>query len=66
MADRDVRALTCEHKMIAYGTGSDPSSATDDDDAQKWAAAVAQAWANDWSDPREDIYTLEDGEPLDR
>ncbi|TMQ29027.1 MAG: hypothetical protein E6K70_26260 [Planctomycetota bacterium] len=38
---------------------------TDDDDAGKWAAAVAQSWADDWSDPREDIYTSEDGKPLD-
>jgi hypothetical protein len=30
-----------------------------------WGAAVAQAWAADWSDPHEDIYTLEDGEPSD-
>ena len=28
-----------------------------------WARAVIQLWARDWSDPREDIYTLEDGEP---
>ena len=29
-----------------------------------WSAAVAAAWAPDWSDPREDIYTLGDGEPV--
>jgi hypothetical protein len=34
--------------------------------ADQWAAAVAEAWANDWNDPREDIYTLEHGKPLDR
>lgn len=28
-----------------------------------WRALINQAWARDWSDPREDIYTLEDGEP---
>ena len=28
-----------------------------------WAEGVAQAWAGDWSDPREDIYTLQDGDP---
>ncbi len=28
-----------------------------------WSRAVVQLWARDWSDPREDIYTLEDGEP---
>jgi len=29
-----------------------------------WANEVAQSWAQEWSDPREDIYTLEDGEPV--
>ena len=29
-----------------------------------WEAAVAQAWETDWNDPREDIYTLEDGKPI--
>ena len=28
-----------------------------------WRALVNQSWAQDWSDPREDIYTLEDGKP---
>ena len=31
----------------------------------EWAAAIARAWAPDWSDPREDIYTIADGEPVD-
>lgn len=31
----------------------------------RWAAAVAAAWAGDWSDPREDIYTFEHGQPID-
>ncbi|HBI44356.1 MAG TPA: hypothetical protein DDY78_16115 [Planctomycetales bacterium] len=28
-----------------------------------WRALINQSWAKDWSDPREDIYTLEDGKP---
>lgn len=36
-----------------------------DDDSSAWARGIAQAWAADWSDPREDIYTLEDGKPED-
>ncbi len=28
-----------------------------------WAANVSRVWEADWSDPREDIYTLEDGVP---
>ena len=35
-----------------------------DDDEDDWRQGVAQIWARDWSDPREDIYTLEDGEPI--
>jgi hypothetical protein len=36
-----------------------------DDDGERgdWAAAVARVWAADWSDPGEEIYTLEDGKP---
>lgn len=36
-----------------------------DDGEDDWRQGVAQIWARDWSDPREDIYTLEDGEPID-
>jgi hypothetical protein len=28
-----------------------------------WRALINQPWTKDWSDPREDIYTLEDGKP---
>jgi len=34
-----------------------------DNDGDDWAQGVAHIWARDWSDPREDIYTLQDGEP---
>lgn len=30
-----------------------------------WARGVAQEWAEDLADPRQDIYTVEDGLPLD-
>ncbi|MBI1830240.1 MAG: hypothetical protein HYR84_02175 [Planctomycetes bacterium] len=36
----------------------------DDDGEDDWRMGVAEIWARDWSDPREDIYTLEDGEPI--
>ena len=35
-----------------------------DEDGAEWAAAVAQDWANESNDSREDIYTLNDGEPV--
>ena len=34
-----------------------------DDDEDDWAQGIAHIWARDWNDPREDIYTLEDGAP---
>jgi hypothetical protein len=37
----------------------------EEEEEAAWAKAIGQAWAADWSDPREDIYTLEDGEPED-
>jgi hypothetical protein len=33
---------------------------TQDDEEGDWRALINQSWAKDWSDPREDIYTLED------
>ena len=29
-----------------------------------WARGIAAEWADELSDPRQDIYTLEDGQPL--
>jgi hypothetical protein len=40
------------------GEGEDPEGLA-------WGHAVMRLWAEDWSDPREDIYTLEDGKPVD-
>lgn len=41
-----------------------PSSA-DDAEATDWTRGVARAWADELADPRQDIYTLADGEPVD-
>ena len=30
-----------------------------------WMPAVASEWSEDLSDPCQDLYTLEDGQPLD-
>jgi len=37
----------------------------EDDAGAAWAAGLAEAWADDLGDARQDIYTLDDGEPLD-
>ena len=48
-------------------SGSDPlvSDRHNEMEDASWIAGVNQAWAEDWNDPREDIYTSNDGEPLD-
>jgi hypothetical protein len=38
----------------------------DEDEAGAvWMQAIAREWAEDLGDSRQDIYTLEDGRPLD-
>ncbi len=37
----------------------------EDEPGAGWGAAVAAAWADEWSDPREDIYTLDHGQPTE-
>jgi hypothetical protein len=40
-------------------------SGEEDDAGREWAAGIAREWMAELSDPREDIYTLEDGEPIE-
>ncbi len=37
----------------------------EDEAGAGWARAVAAAWADEWADPREDIYTVEHGQPVE-
>ncbi len=37
----------------------------DNEFSNAWMQAIAHAWREELSDPRDDIYTLEDGEPVD-
>lgn len=37
----------------------------EDEAGSSWARGVAREWAEELADPRQDIYTLEDGQPLD-
>lgn len=35
------------------------------DEAERvWMAGVAREWADDLADPRQDIYTVDDGNPV--
>jgi hypothetical protein len=36
-----------------------------DEEADAWTAGIAHEWADDLSDPRQDIYTMADGERVD-
>lgn len=42
-----------------------PNGDAEDDAGRAWSGAIAREWASELSDPREDIYTMEDGEPAD-
>jgi hypothetical protein len=44
-------------------TSEEFDSADGTEEEDDWFASVARIWAADCSDPREDIYTLEDGQP---
>ena len=74
--DEDGRAALPEGIRQAVGTRlAHLSEVTDELAAQRagefgfaksgkdWRALINQTWARDWSDPCEDIYTLEDGKP---
>ncbi len=54
--------MTPEHANDGLEKQESPFIAKDDNE-DEWLEFINQSWAKDWSDPREDIYTLEDGEP---
>ncbi len=42
-----------------------PPSAGEDDAGAAWMQGIAREWAAELNDPREDLYTLEDGAAVD-
>jgi hypothetical protein len=40
-------------------------SSEEDKAGEAWMLGIAREWADDLGDPRQDIYTLADGEPID-
>ncbi len=48
-------------------TGHADSKRLGDDEPNDlaWAAAIAQVWAAELADSQQDIYTLEDGHPIE-
>lgn len=43
----------------------DVPPAQEDDAGLAWAQGVGHEWTDELQDPREDIYTMDDGEPVD-
>ena len=47
------------YTMLGQSNGQDK-----DDARESWAAEIAEQWADELSDVRQEIYTLADGEPV--
>ena len=41
------------------------SAVTQEEVAGEWMEAIAQEWADELNDPRQDLYSLDDGVPTD-
>jgi hypothetical protein len=42
----------------------DRAARNEDETGTRWGAGLAREWSAELSDSREDVYTLEDGQPL--
>ena len=42
----------------------DHDASEEDDAGTRWAAALAREWSAELKDSRQDIYTLDDGQPV--
>lgn len=40
-------------------------TADEDETGAAWMTGIGDQWADELNDPREDLYTLSDGEPVD-
>jgi hypothetical protein len=66
LVDENHRLSAVVPAEIAPGRVRLVVSAEPDEDevGSAWAMAVAREWSSEWSDPGEDIYTPEDGGPV--
>jgi len=55
-----------KHSWQQFGKshGKNESAPNEDEAGAAWAMGVAREWSAELSDVREDIYTLNDGEPI--
>lgn len=65
--------IDIQHKLSAIAPAELPIGpvrlmvlvADEDDAGTAWAQAIARDWTDELADPAQDIYTLEDGQPID-
>ena len=65
---REIRAQLPDyagHRLHVTVRPTKRETADEDASGQAWMAGISREWEADWLNPREDIYSLEDGEPLD-
>lgn len=64
--------IDSQHKLSAIAPAELPVGpvrlmvllADEDEAGSAWAQGIARDWADDLADPAQDIYTLEDGQPI--
>jgi len=60
-----LRQLLDFAEFLKWQEERQQSASNEEDEAgTAWAMGVAMEWSAELSDPREDIYTLNDGEPI--
>lgn len=63
MPDEPVN-LPAGQSLIVHIQPTSDASMAEDDPAGAWTEGIAHEWASELSDPREDLYTMDDGEPV--
>jgi hypothetical protein len=65
LPENRLRELLDFAEFLKFQVEGQPSARPGEDEAgTAWASGVAHEWSAELSDTREDIYTLDDGEPI--
>jgi hypothetical protein len=67
-----IGAIDKEHHLLAQVPQDLPAGPVrlivllpeEDEAGSAWAAGIAREWSHELKDTREDLYTLEDGQPV--
>ena len=72
---RVIGEVDAQHRLVASVPPSIPPGSIevllvtraegDDEVGQHWMQLIAREWHDELSDPSQDIYTFEDGDPVD-